>query len=109
MSALPKAFTAAGSQQVLASIWQRNLPIVRERLCTLNGIATQADAGALSYESRREAADIAHKLAGSLGMFGYFQGGEVARALEVMLESEGPMQHGSVQELTAKLLRAVPV
>ena len=109
MSALPKAFTAAGSQQVLASIWQRNLPLVRERLCALDGIAQQAQIGALSHESRREGADIAHKLAGSLGMFGYLEGTEVARALELILESEGPMQDGSVQELTAELLRAVPV
>lgn len=109
MSALPKALSAAGSQQVLASIWQRNLPLVRERLCVLNGIAAQAGAGALSYKARREGADIAHKLAGSLGMFGYAQGTEAARALEAMLEAEGPMLEGSVQELTAQLLRAVPV
>lgn len=109
MSALPKAFIAAGSQQVLASIWQRNLPIVRERLCVLNGIALQAEAGHLSFDQRREGADIAHKLAGSLGMFGYLQGTVVARALEQALEADGPVQDGSVQALTAELMRAVPL
>ena len=109
MSALPKAFLAAGSQQILATIWQRNLPIVRERLDMLNGIAAQAETGLLSEALRREGAEIAHKLAGSLGMFGYDQGTEVARALEIVLDSEGPMLDGSLRELTAELLRAVPV
>ena len=109
MSALPKAFIAAGSQQILASIWQRNLPIVRERLDALNGIAAQADTGSLPADLRREGADIAHKLAGSLGMFGYLQGTEVARALEIILDAEGPMLDGSVQQLTAELLRVVPI
>ena len=109
MSALPKAFLAAGSQQILASIWQRNLPIVRERLDTLKGIARQAETGALPDDLRREGADIAHKLAGSLGMFGYLQGTEVARALEIVLDADGPMLDGSLRELTAELLRAVPL
>ena len=109
MSALPKAFQPAGSQQVLASIWQRNLPVVRERLHALNGIAVQAEAGSISPAKRQEGADIAHKLAGSLGMFGYLQGTEIARALEVVLEEEGPTQDGLVQALIAQLLRAVPL
>jgi HPt (histidine-containing phosphotransfer) domain-containing protein len=73
---------------MLAALWERNLPVVRERVGVLEQAAAAAVAGTLSTELRAQAASDAHKLAGSLGMFGYPRGTELARAIEVMLGGE---------------------
>lgn len=112
MSALPQAFRVPGSQhsqQLLASVWQRNLPIIRARLALLSDVAVLADADVLTPIARQEAADVAHKLAGSLGMFGYLSGTEIARELELLLESEGPVSVPAMRELAARLVQSVPV
>ena len=53
-------------------------------------ILERAAAGPLPEELRSEAADVAHKLAGSLGMFGYQRGTEISRDLELVLEAPSP-------------------
>ena len=78
---------------LLAALWLRNLPVVEERLGVLNRAAAAADAGALDAALREEALTCAHKLAGSLGMYGYDEGTRFARELEVLLNagsSDGP-------------------
>ncbi len=109
MSALPQALSVSGSQQLLASVWQRNLPIVRARLALLSEVARSASAGSLTESARKEAADVAHKLAGSLGMFGYLHGTELARELELLLESEEPVSNQAVRDLASRLVLSVPV
>ena len=96
-------------QTMLASVWQKNLPLLRKRLHVLNEAATAANAGHLSAASRQEAGEIAHKLAGSLGMFGYVRGTEVARELEVLLDGDGAVPPTRLQELARQLGQAVPV
>ncbi len=59
---------------LLADLWQKNLPTLRERLDLLDRIASTAASGTLAEATRLEALTIAHKLSGSLGMFGYQQG-----------------------------------
>ena len=65
--------------------------------------AQQAGMNQLSAATRREAGDIAHKLAGSLGMFGYLHGTEIARALELLLDGDEPVSALQFQELTTQL------
>ena len=72
---------------LLAALWLRNRPIVEERLAVLDTACAVALAGSLSAESREEAASSAHKLAGSLGMYGYDDGTRIARQIEVLLDS----------------------
>ncbi len=105
MSAMIRAVPTANPQQILASVWQRNLPLVRQRLECLRSAAWQASVDQMSPSTRREAGDIAHKLAGSLGMFGYLQGTEIARALELLLDGEEPVSALHFQELTTQLDR----
>jgi HPt (histidine-containing phosphotransfer) domain-containing protein len=75
---------------LLASLWLRNRPLLEDRLATLDRAAAMAAAGDLSVEMREEAADIAHKLAGSLGMYGYDHGTRIARQLELLLDYPSP-------------------
>ncbi|MGI4827380.1 MAG: Hpt domain-containing protein [Janthinobacterium lividum] len=109
MSASSQAFTPAGSQQLLATVWQRNLPLLRSRLASLEVTAQHAEAGLLSVAGRRDAADIAHKLAGSLGMFGYLRGTEIARELELLLDLDGPVASATVRDLISSLGKVLPV
>lgn len=90
-------------QQILATVWQRNLPVVLERLGKLRAAAEMLQTAPLQPGTRLEATEIAHKLAGSLGMFGYPQGTEIARTLELLLDSETPLSPNIVGELTSQL------
>ncbi len=109
MSASLHALTTEGQQQLLASVWRRNLPLLRERLARLQAAADQSSDGVLSTSARRDALEISHKLAGSLGMFGYNQGTEIARRLEVLLDEDGPVAVTVFLELTGELHRSLPV
>ena len=73
---------AARIEDQLAILWQRNLPTLHERLALLDRAAA---ADPLTPEDRHAARDIAHKLAGTLGMFGRQQATEIARQLELLL------------------------
>ena len=74
------------TRKMLATLWERNLPVVSGRVDELQQAAKSASANTLSAEARTSAEGTAHKLAGSLGMFGYTHGTEIARELEQMLE-----------------------
>lgn len=66
----------------LARMWDRFLPEINARIAILEEAAA---ANPLSQEQRAAAHAAAHKLAGSLGMFGLQRGTEVARQAEVAL------------------------
>ena len=75
---------------LLAELWQRHLPLLRERLDILDRAAAAASAGTLADPSREEALSIAHKLSGNLGMFGYGQAGDIASKMEHILKAPTP-------------------
>jgi HPt (histidine-containing phosphotransfer) domain-containing protein len=82
--------TQEKTASLLASLWLRNRPLIEERLALLDQAASSAAAGMLFEELREEAADTAHKLAGSLGMYGYDHGTRIARQLELLLDYPTP-------------------
>ena len=75
---------------LLASLWLRNRPLVEERLAELDRTAAQAAAGTLPADLREAARHTAHKLAGSLGMYGYAEGTHIARQIELLLGEAAP-------------------
>ena len=79
---------AQKTERMIASLWKRSLPQVEERLCLLERAAAAARQGGLGMEQRSAAREISHKLAGSLGMFGFPRGSEIARRLEMLFESD---------------------
>jgi HPt (histidine-containing phosphotransfer) domain-containing protein len=79
------ATAAEKTAALLKAMWERNLPVLRERVGVLTAAAEASASGTLSEELRVEAAGVAHKLAGSLGMFGYPEGTRLAREIEVAL------------------------
>ena len=92
---------------VLAQLWQKNLPTIRERLDLLDKFSTVAASGKLDEPTRIEALNIAHKLAGSLGMYGYQQGTEVASKMERILKSPTPESLVTLRTLAADLRKSL--
>ena len=71
----------------IAAIWQRSQPQVRERLALLDRVAATRP---LPPELQEEGRATAHKLAGSLGMFGFPEGTQIASKLEQSFELPDP-------------------
>jgi len=92
---------------LLAELWQKNLPTLRERLDLLDRTAKNAATGNLAEDSRVEAQSIAHKLSGSLGMFGYQEGTQIAAKIELMLKSPTPRDLQTLGTMTADLRKAL--
>jgi len=88
--------------KLLAALWVKNLPLVEERVTTLEYAADAVAGGRLAEPLRAEAAGVAHKLAGSLGMYGYDEGTRIARELEVLLDGANP-DAGRLSVLIAEL------
>ncbi len=82
---------------------------MRDRVASLEAAAGEALCGVLSQARRTEASDIAHKLAGSLGMFGYPVGTDIARVMEQMLESSEPVNGAAFVALATRLREALPL
>jgi HPt (histidine-containing phosphotransfer) domain-containing protein len=87
---------------LLASLWLKNRPIIEERLATLDRAVSSAATGVLAEDLRDAAADTAHKLAGSLGMYGYGDGSIIASQLEALLHDPAP-DPALLRTLTAEL------
>ncbi len=81
---------AERTRALVAALWKRSQPVVAQRVALLEEAARSAQAGQLTTELRLEACAAAHKLAGSLGMFGYPLGTDLARALEAQLDRDDP-------------------
>ena len=91
------------TKKLIAELWERNQPLILERLDLLDAAAAAAQSGSLPEEQRAEAESVAHKLSGSLGMFGYQGGTSIAQVLEAELQSQSP--DGSKLSALARELR----
>ncbi len=98
---------AAKTAALLKSLWERNLPMLRDRLAQLDRAATLALDNHLTPSLRSDAAMTAHKLAGSLGTFGYPEGTRIARALEQLLDAPEPPHPPHLARLTRELRAAL--
>lgn len=103
----PKLTPEESAKNMLAALWERNLPVLRDRLAQLDAASEAAATGKLTPEMREDASSTAHKLAGSLGMFGYPRGTEFARKIEVLLNEPGPADALSLRELASSLRESV--
>ena len=88
----------------IGAVWKKNLPTVRDRLALLQTAADDlARSRTIDDDERAEALSIAHKFAGSLGMFGMHEATEIARAMEQNLEQDGLPQPERLQDQVAAL------
>ena len=75
-----------------AAIWERARPIFLARLALQDRAIVAVLSGDLDSETRAAALRAAHKLAGSLGTYGFNDGSEAARQLEQVWQSEAPLK-----------------
>jgi HPt (histidine-containing phosphotransfer) domain-containing protein len=74
--------------EALARLWTKFLPDIEQRVAVLEVAAQALAAGTLTSEQRESAHAAAHKLAGTLGMFGLHSGTELARQTELAFAEE---------------------
>jgi len=91
---------------LLAKLWVKIQPLVEERIAVLDRAAAAAAHSALPDDLRIEARNSAHKLAGSLGMYGFDEGTRVARELEQLLDAGSP-DAARLSSLVAELRASV--
>jgi HPt (histidine-containing phosphotransfer) domain-containing protein len=72
---------------LLATLWSRSRETISERLDVLRTTHRILRTNPADKNARRAGADAAHKLAGILGTFGLPDGTNLARHIEIMLES----------------------
>ncbi|WRH65356.1 MAG: response regulator [Planktothrix sp. GU0601_MAG3] len=72
--------------QITSRIWENFKDKVKVQIEVLEQVAPALLQGKLTPELQQQARNEAHKLAGSLGIFGLREGSQVARELEYLLE-----------------------
>lgn len=78
---------AQNYQQTLTQIWQRSQESILERITILEQVAaTYQRTGKLTSKMRQKAEQQAHKLAGSLGTFGFTEGSRIAKEIEQIFQ-----------------------
>jgi HPt (histidine-containing phosphotransfer) domain-containing protein len=91
------------ARQVLAELWPRFRPTIMARLTVLAqataALAEQRFGPALRLKAEQEA----HKLAGSLGTFGFSEGTRLARAIEMHFRAGAPLTAADVADLREKV------
>lgn len=94
-------------KQKTVSIWDKHKASVAEQVTILEQASQLLSVDELTAELRQQAQQQAHKLAGSLGIFGLVEGSQLAREVEELLQPQVVLEAIQIQrfaELT-KLLR----
>jgi HPt (histidine-containing phosphotransfer) domain-containing protein len=93
--------------QTMAGLWADAKPRLQGRVEVLRSAADEALVGRLDDERRREAEGEAHKLSGSLGMFGLAEGSRLANLIELALEGTDALSATELAEQVRALSDAV--
>ena len=91
--------TAEELKKKLEETWAKMLPLMLRRLDVINRAHRALADGALDDSLRTEAANEAHKLAGSLGVFGLQEGSKSALEIERILANEPIPCASAISEL----------
>ncbi len=96
------------TQKIVANAWERAKEKIGDRITVIEQATTALFQNGLNEELRLQARSEAHKLAGSLGMFGFEFGSRIARQIEELLEVEKQLigeQKLHLSELVVSLRR----
>lgn len=94
-------------ESMTAAIWERAKGTTLERVLFLEQTVQELQANALTENLRQQAKHAAHKLAGSLGTFGFDAGSHLARLLEDYLEPPLEPDQRSLAQTTHALVVAL--
>jgi HPt (histidine-containing phosphotransfer) domain-containing protein len=87
----------------VAALWERYKAIIMSRLAVLDEARRALQQGTLQPDLRAQAREEAHKLAGSLGSFGFPEGSRLAKQAERLFKAEGPLGRPEAPRLTRLL------
>ena len=93
-----------GINALVTRIWLQKKDVTLSRVATIEQACAALSSAALAPELRGEAAIESHKLAGSLGTFGFPEGSRLACRMQEILTSETALNRDDAEELT-RLLR----
>jgi diguanylate cyclase (GGDEF)-like protein len=96
------AVSTANSQ--VATIWERAKASLDQRVSVIEQATTLLQQGKLSQVLRSEAEREAHRLIGSLGMFGSDEGSQIAQAIESLLTDGQPLNQPQIQQLAQMVM-----
>ncbi len=106
----PERPTKSEMMAAVAKAWEAHQDKMLERLSVLEAAAAAMHVGQLSADLQHAGRSHAHKLAGSLGCFGFSEGSRIARELEHLLQLEAPLgvqQASRVVELVESLRQSL--
>jgi HPt (histidine-containing phosphotransfer) domain-containing protein len=93
------ATAAAQAQASAARVWVQFRDVIFDRLAAVESAATALRRATLTPEIRQKAVLEAHRLAGSLGMFGLADGTRVAREIEHLLDEQAVLAPEAPRQL----------
>ncbi|MEC4816379.1 MAG: response regulator [Scytonema sp. PMC 1069.18] len=90
-----------------AKIWEKFKDTYSEHFIILEEFATALKVYQITPQMRKQAKNEAHRLAGSLGIFGLIRGSQLAREIEDLLESQQVLNADDIQQICelVKLLK----
>ncbi|MEO0535609.1 MAG: response regulator [Cyanobacteria bacterium P01_A01_bin.123] len=92
--------TKSDIDAAVAKVWAENQDTMQARLNLLEATAAALGGGQLSAELQHTGRSQAHKLAGSLGCFGFSEGSRLARELEHLLRLDAPLDDQHVSRVS---------
>jgi diguanylate cyclase (GGDEF)-like protein len=90
----------AAIRLAMSAIWERSRDVIMGRVVVLEAAVLALLAGNLTPESRRQAEREAHKLAGTVGTFGFDEASSLAREAEELLGGTQPIDSSDTVRLS---------
>ncbi|MGC9526046.1 MAG: response regulator [Limnospira sp.] len=106
----PKSASETSVLEAVSQIWDNVREKTLARVQVIQDLAILNPQDIKIESNRREAYQEAHKLAGSLGTFGFARGSQLARKIEYLLSGDKPLnpyQHNQLQKWTNELYNAL--
>ena len=94
---------AGGPDDWVAELWRKMKPAARGQVRIVATALQSARSGELTADERKGAWWEAHRLAGSLGSYGFEDGAAAAAALSEMLEGDGDIPLPDAVRLLVRL------
>ena len=91
------------SEEWVADLWTKMKPAARAQVRVLATALSELRDGRLTPDVRHEAWWEAHRLAGSLGSYGFSDGAEAAEQMAALLEGDGPADLTEAVRLLVRL------
>lgn len=90
---------------LVARLWEQKKDVTRSRIAVVEQASSALVSGLLTPELRAQASGEAHKLAGSLGTFGFPEGSRLARVMEELLTADTDLDRDDGARLAQLLLQ----